>query len=175
MSKDFTDFIVYIHDAGHRIYHIYHVRHGKTGRGEVVDLNNAEFPYNGYKYVLELDRAYPVRWAPWSHVIKLGPKPIKVKEEWFIGTVNGKIARIPVLAKRTKPRRFSVDIGQTISELVRSKKIGLLRYQMPCTHQCSTCVQGKADPEYCKTMPEDGRVYPMHISRTHQPSGELRG
>ena len=55
-------------------------------------------------------------------------------------------------------------------ELLRSKKIGLLLYQEPCSHRCSICKH--KDESIC---PVPDRIEPMHISRIHQPSGEMMG
>ena len=58
-------------------------------------------------------------------------------------------------------------------ELIRSKKIGLLLYQEPCTHKCSGCKLRVADQDACMKIP--ALTEPMHISRIHQPSGMMKG
>lgn len=149
MAKDFTDFIVLIFGAGERIYHLKHLRHGKN-----IQLDGKCYPHNNHKYILDLDRAYRIKWSPWSKLIKTENR-VQVKKKG-ITTMKTKVRYHPI---------------KTINELFRSKKIGLLLYQEPCTHKCSSC-KYKTNPDYCKSLPE--KVFPMHISRIHQPSGEMR-
>src|SRR4030042_1714170 len=146
VPKDFTDFVVIILDAGDRLYHLKHLRHSKK-----VDLDRKLYPHNGHKYLLELDRAYRIRWKPWSYV---------VKRHFEVTSTNKGVEKKKVVSR--------VSVVRTVREVVRSKKIGLLLYQMPCTHKCSTCKLQVKDPDCCKKIPNV--VEPMHISRIHQPS-----
>lgn len=146
MIKDFTDYVMVIFDAGDRVFHLVHLKNGKG-----IDINHKQYPRNSHKYVLELDRAYKVRWVPWPRIIK------------------GKKNR--------------VDIYLTLRELFRSKKVGMLLYQEPCTLKCALCKvenipvePSERSYQKCmalKVIPE--KVEPIHISRVHQPSGEVRG
>lgn len=62
-----------------------------------------------------------------------------------------------------------------LAELVRSKKIGLLLYQEPCKRDCAEC-KARGDKRYIDVYPNCyPGIEPMHISRVHQPSGEMRG
>ncbi len=135
-GKDYTDILVWVFDAGERVYHLDHRRNLKTKK---IDKTTCEL--NGHKYVLVLDRAFRIKWAPWKKMLFKPP--------------------------------YARNIGRFFNEVTRSKKIGILYYQEPCTHKCSTCVLLKTDPDCCKKIPD--LVEPMHISRIHQPSGRLMG
>jgi len=133
-GKDYSDILIVVLDAGERIYHLDH-RHNYKGS----KLNGSTYELNGRKYILNLDRAYRIRWAPWKKLI--------------VG----------------KP--YLKNISRFFNELTRSKKIGLLLYQEPCTNKCSTCKDEGG--EKCKLIPTE--IDPMHISRIHQPSGRMIG
>lgn len=158
-NKDFTDYIVHIYRAGERLYHQHHFKAAK-------DLNNQEYELNGHKYVLELDRAYRTKWNTWSKIIKAEPRIIERKEVWAFKGEKNLWAKREVIITETKKPILRVRPIATVHEILRSKKIGLLKYQEPCTHKCSGC---ELD---CTTIP--AKVYPMHVSKIHQPSGELR-
>jgi len=177
MPKDFTDYIPYIFGAGDRVFYTDHLRVTKH-----KDFNHEVHELNGHKYLLELDRAYKVRWAPWSKIMHRRPKVIKSEDTWYFRHEDGVWGKARVVIKTEKERK-SVSIPRTLNEFLRSKKIGLILYQEPCTLKCATC-KVKGIPEapnersydICvslKVIPD--KVEPMHISRTHQPSGEMRG
>jgi hypothetical protein len=139
MAKDFTDYILMVLDSGDRVYHLVHLRNAK---GCKIDGNI--YPMNDHKYLLSLDRAYRINWAPWKKLV--------IRKPYW--------------------RYFY----QPLIELTRSKKIGLLIYQEPCTQVCSAC-QYKAK-DVCLDVfgkPIPPFVEPMHISRVHQPSGVMKG
>ena len=90
MAKDFTDYIVMILDSGDRVYHQEHARFIKekllfdsqmpiqNGIGsrplKAPELAIKYRPglwikMNDHKYVLNLDRAYRVNWAPWKKIV----------------------------------------------------------------------------------------------------------
>jgi len=149
VAKDFTDYILMVLDSGDRVYHLVHLRNAKGCK-----INGNIYPMNDHKYVLNLDRAYRVKWAPWKKVLVRPAVKIKFKKK---GVEYVKI----------KKPLFPLKVYATLKEFARSKKVGLLFYQEPCNHKCSAC---NID---CKTIPE--KVEPMHISRIHQPSGEMKG
>jgi len=178
MAKDFTDYILFICDAGERVYHIEHKRsfNGKDVKGEEYEKHPYEL--NNHKYQLNLDRAYRIRWAPWKKIIRFPHYKVPIKAEWYFGTIkkgtDDKIRvlyeKIPVLITKTKKPIFSLNVYATLKELFRAKKIGIIFYQEPCTHDCSTCPHKLDVP-----CPVPLLIEPMHISRIHQPSGEMRG
>lgn len=135
-GKDFTDFVIMVHGAGERLAFVSHLwsseYKGPFKRREANRLQGQIHRMNGNKYVLNLDRATRIKWAPW--------KKINWKRPFW-----------------------------TLNELTRSKKIGLIRYQEPCDHKCSKCPDNNGDK--CKTSLEV--IEPIHISRTHQPSGRI--
>jgi len=182
VPKDFTDFVVLIFDSGDRLYHIQHLRHNKK-----VDIDMKTLPHKGHKYLLELDRAYRIKWKPW---------PYLVKRKWEIIQTKKGIEK--------KVIRSRVSIPKTISEVFRSKKIGLLLYQEPppprevlvvTDLKCSCGFKGetmrgtkihssnKKSPEHelVETVSKElvgvvtKPISPMHISRIHQPSGVMKG
>lgn len=67
-GKDYSDILIVVLDAGERIYHLDHRRHFKGSK-----LNGSTYPLNGHKYILNLDRAYRIRWAPWKKLIAKKP------------------------------------------------------------------------------------------------------
>lgn len=135
-GKDYTDILIWVFDAGERVYHLDHRRNLKTAK-----LNGQTYEMNGHKYSLMLDRAFRIRWAPWKKLLLAKP--------------------------------YGKNLYRFLNELTRSKKIGIIYYQEPCTHKCSSCVLLKTDPECCKKIPD--LIEPMHISRIHQPSGRMMG
>lgn len=76
MAKDFTDYVLMVLDSGERVYHLVHLRSrkGRLYNPELVKFEDAlapgeKFncqPMNGHKYLLNLDRAYRINWAPWK-------------------------------------------------------------------------------------------------------------
>lgn len=109
------------------------------------DITLKSIPWNNHHYVFNRDRAFRVKWVPWRYTEDV--------RKW---------------EHRKVLRPFRV-----LTEVMRSKKVGLLLYQEPCTNKCSTCKLRERDEKACEKIPD--RVEPMHISRIHQPSGEMRG
>jgi hypothetical protein len=139
MVKDYTDYVIMVLDSGERVYHLVHLRNAKGCK-----INGNIYPMNDHKYVLNLDRAYRVKWAPWKKLV--------VKKPYW------------------------KNFYKPLIEFSRSKKIGLLFYQEPCSNNCPTC-QYK-DKDVCLDVfgkPIPSLVEPMHISRIHQPSGVMKG
>ena len=68
MAKDFTDYVIMVLDSGDRVYHLVHLRNGK---GCKIDGN--VYPMNDHKYLLHLDRAYRINWAPWKKLVVRKP------------------------------------------------------------------------------------------------------
>jgi hypothetical protein len=139
MVKDYTDYLVMILDSGERIYHLVHLRNAKGCK-----INGNTYPMNGHKYLLQLDRAYRIKWAPWKKMV--------VKKPYW------------------------KNFYRPLVEFTRSKKIGIIFYQEPCTNQCSGCQYKDKDACFdVNGKPIPALLEPMHISRIHQPSGEMRG
>jgi len=146
MAKEYTDYILMTLGSGERVYDTVHLRYhkGKLYNPDMVDFKKAlpfgvgfiAQPLNGHKYLLNLDRAYRINWAPWKKFI--------IKKPYW------------------------KNFYKPLIELTRSKKVGLLFYQEPCNHKCSKCLD-----KDCSKIPN--MVEPMHISRIHQPSGEMKG
>jgi len=165
MVKDYTDYLLVILDSGERVYHLVHLRNAKGCK-----INGNLYPLKEHKYLLNLDRAYRIKWAPWKKIDKNKP--------WW-----------PLWS---------------IRELVRGKKIGMLLYQergkesLIETHiivdcECSCGFKGKTmagtkihvkaagEEHILKNITEAHYempmtpIEPMHISRIHQPSGEMKG
>ena len=167
MAKDFSDFILYIHDAGERVYHLIHLRNTPElqRKNEVRALIE---DFHHYKYRVNMDRAYRIKWAPWKKVIRRPPFKVRVEAQWYFGgEKKGTVVKKTVYIVRTRKPLFQVKVFETIKEFLRSKKVGIIFYQEPCTHRCNGCKLK------CEDMPVI--VEPMHISRIHQPSGEMKG
>lgn len=167
MPKDYTDYVLVVLDAGDRVYHHEHLRHRKS-----TPIDHQIHVFGEHKYVLELDRAYKIKWAPWSKVMRRSPSKTTSIQTWYFGTINEKMAKVPVTIVKTKYPLVAIKPLATIAEVFRSKKIGVLWYQMPCTNKCASCRLRLKDPDICSKLPS--LIEPMHISKIHQPSGEMR-
>jgi len=189
MAKDFTDYVVMVLDSGDRVYHLTHLRNDKECK-----IDGRPYPANGHNYLLNLDRAYRIKWAPWKKMDRNPPYGMRImgrmwmKPWWPLWAVN---------------------------ELLRSKKIGLLIYQepnppvivedkVPIRWLCSGCDFETESPSGIKihikakhtdekgnintieppevinkitkrTVGAPEPIAPMHISRIHQPSGVMKG
>jgi hypothetical protein len=78
MAKDYTDFILLIYDSGERLAHYKHLRNRlemKNGKKTSI-IEGKTYPYEGNNYVLDLDRAYLIRWRSWK-ILKLQKPYIK--------------------------------------------------------------------------------------------------
>ena len=183
MAKEYTDYILMTLGSGERVYDTVHLRYhkGKLYNPDMVDFKKAlpfgvgfiAQPLNGHKYLLNLDRAYRINWAPWKKLV--------VKKPYW------------------------KNFYKPLIELTRSKKVGLLFYQEPgeeplievpiiidCECSCGfkgknktgtkVHVKAKGEGHILKNiteihyeLPAKKPVEPMHISRIHQPSGEMKG
>ena len=159
MVKDFTDYIPCIFDSQERVYHLLHFR------STPKLLATKTFQFKGHKYGFNPDRAYRVNWRPWSKLLKRedGEKWKKVKGFKVIKVrkASGQVVlrkeeRTFMFSEPKKPLVRLKPFG-TMNELIRTKRVGLLLYQEPI------------DPLHGIEKAID----PIHISRIHQPSGEL--
>jgi len=170
MPKDYSDFILFVFDAGERVYHLFHMRN-TLERQQLNEARALVHNFHYYKYRVNMDRAYRIRWAPWKKIMRRPPYKVRVKSDWYFGTAEKNVyTKRQVLAVKIKKHFFSFDLYGTLIELTRSKKIGIIFFQEPCTHRCSTC-EHKEKP----ICPIPTIVEPMHISRIHQPSGVMKG
>ncbi len=79
MPKDYTDYVLMVLGSGDRVYELVHLRFqkGKLYNPQLVSFQKAlplgprfiAQPVNGHKYLLNLDRAYRVNWAPWKKLV----------------------------------------------------------------------------------------------------------
>ncbi len=153
-----------------------------------IDLNNKVFPFKGHQYLLMLNRAFRVSWAPWPKVI-YREKKYKVK---------GPDGKVKIVTKR------KLDILATLDEIFRRKKVGLLLFQepppprevkVPVAWKCKCGFVGKdsrgtkihvshaTDRETHDLVVTEWAtriegivkepIEPIHISRIHQPTGRL--
>lgn len=181
MPKEYTDYVIMVLHSGQRLYHLGHFWN-RMGS----DINHKAFPYHGHRYLLDLNRAYKVSWAPWRKGIWTEKRKKKVRK----GVVTWRTSRW------FRP-------GKTLYELLRPKKIGLLIYQEPdppvmiktlVDASCSCGFKGKTMPgtkthiarsgqghdlepvyDLVKSQAAKEPIEPMHISRIHQPSGVMKG
>jgi len=177
MPKDYTDYVLFICGAGDRVFFLEHIRSNEQVIAQ-HDAGKLLHTQNDWIYHVNLDSAYLSKWSPWSKAIKRQPK-VKtstkdVKEQWYFGTAKGELAKVPVIAKKTirttKQPIMTLKVFASIREVLRPKRVGTIFFQEPCTNRCSQCPKGTKN-ESCPS----GIVEPMHISRIHQPSGEMRG
>lgn len=170
MPRDYTDYVLFICDAGERVYHLFHMRN-TVKRQRMNAARALVHDFHHYKYRVNMDRAYRIRWTPWKKIIRRPLYKVNIRTEWYFGGLEkGTFVKRTVLAVKFKKPVLSIKIRDTLTELIRSKKVGIIFFQEPCTHRCSTCEHREE-----AVCPMPSIVEPMHISRIHQPSGVMKG
>ena len=168
MAKDFTDYIIMVLDSGERVYHLVHLRNAK---GCKIDGNI--YPMNDYKYLLHLDRAYRINWAPWKKLV--------IKKPYWRNFYKP-------LIELTRSKKIGLLIYQEpgIKPLIEVPVI--VDCECSCGFQGKNMrgtkihVKAKGEGHILKNIiethyeePPKKSVEPMHISRIHQPSGVMKG
>jgi hypothetical protein len=159
MAKEYTDYLFMMLSSGDRVYDLEHARCVK-GR-------------------LLFDSLLPIQNGPGSRPLKTPDTPIKYAPGLWV-QMNGhkyllnldRAYRINWAAwkKLVIKKPYWKNFYKPILELVRSKKVGILYYQEPCNHKCSKHPECQGE----KPCRAPDLVEPMHISKIHQPSGEMR-
>lgn len=73
-SRDFTDYVVMVFDSGERVYHLGHIQSFKGKNAGGKEIQGTPYPFGGHKYLLNLDRAYRIKWAPWKKIAWKHPR-----------------------------------------------------------------------------------------------------
>ena len=177
MARDFTDYVVEVMGSGDRVYFQKHFRQLK--KDPVV----TEFELHGRKYSINKDRAYLVKgytpWKKWN--IK---EPLKSLNEILRSKKVGLIKyKEPVLESPTY-RTVTIDTPDHYTcgacDWKGTKHLNAIRSHIARYHKGSdpvklTVVHTKSETKKVvdRTL-KAALVEPMHISRTHQPSGIIR-
>lgn len=170
MAKDYTDYVALILEAEKRVYHIYHFRAKLTNEQEAIQ-------HNGREYLFDRDRAFRVRWAPWK-------KWFMNKPLWSLNEcIRGK--KIGLLLYH-EPLSSSPDMVEEKHEVITGYACNIC----PFTTKDERAAKGHVSRKHkgakfdmvivpekeveVGLVPSFPRILPIHISRMHQPSGELR-
>lgn len=170
MTKDYSDYIAWIGESEKRVFHIHHFRAKTTA-------DQKEFTHNGRQYVFDRDRAYQVKWAPW------------VKWDW----------QHPLLSLHEFIRQKRIGMLLEIEPLPSEPEYRDVEHKTAKEFVCKTCgfttVHARGIKTHMKTrheitdygkhirvgfdiqiekVPYYPPIQPIHLSRMHQPSGEIR-
>lgn len=170
MAKDFTDYVALILEAEKRVYHIYHFRSKFTTDDEFI-------PHNGRDYVFDRDRAYRVGWAPWKKWNSR--KPFHSINEFLRSKKIGLLLYHEPLpseplyrdVEHKIPREYICKIcGFTTVHLPGMKTHMTRRHKLKeFGNQLKVAFDVKIEK-----LPYFHPIQPIHISRMHQPSGEMK-
>jgi len=170
MAKDYTDYIALVLEAEKRVYHIHHFR-AKTS----ADLTEIE--HNNRQYVFDRDRSFKVKWAPWPKYDK--KKPYLYLYELFRTKKVGLLLYHEPLKSEPKYR----DVEHKTPKEYICKTCGFttvhlngMKVHMRAMHKIKDVgphIKIAFDVKVEK-VPYFDAIQPIHISRMHQPSGELR-
>jgi len=173
MEKDFTDYVALILEAEKRVYHIYHFR-SKKNDPEPPDT----ITHNDREYVFDRDRAFQIRkWAPWKKVD--GKHPFRSMNELMrskrVGLLlyHETIKKEPLIRyiKHKKAREYICkECGFTTVHLRGMKTHMKTRHKL-AEFNDKIRIGFDITTEEVKYYPA---IQPIHISRVHQPSGEIR-
>jgi hypothetical protein len=167
MPKDYTDYVPMVLDAGEKVYHLGHIRSFKGKNFKKEFIQGKEYPFHGHRYLLNLDRAYRFRWAPWK---KYSFASVKGFFWSFRELTRSKKVGVIFYQEPQPPTRVEMITGWECECGFRGKTSGGTK-----THASSK--GHKAHPlitvELINVAKEP--IEPMHISTIHQPGGEARG
>lgn len=170
MAKDYTDYVAWIGEAEKRVVHIYHFRAKTTD-------DQTEFIHNKRPFVFDRDRAYRIKWAPWQ------------KWDW-----KHPLTSINELIRTKRIGLLIYHMPLPSEPLYRD-----VEHKVPKEFVCKTCgfttVHARGIKTHMKTrhkvidygkhirvgfditvekVPYYPPIQPIHLSRMHQPSGEMR-
>jgi hypothetical protein len=174
MAKDYTDYVALILEAEKRVYHIYHHR-----SKESTDM--VEIEHNGHSFIFDRDRAFRInKWKPWK---KVNPKrPVWTLNELLRSKKVGLLLYREPLPKEPRYEEVHTEIPDTYSckicgpekfttEHPAAIKSHITRRHRGAKHSMVTVTNMKTITDNVLVKE---RVQPIHISRMHQPSGEMR-
>ena len=180
MARDFTDYIAEVMGSGDWVYFQQHFRQLKK------DPEITEFELHGRKYLLNKDRAYWVKgympWKKWNR-----KEPLVSLNELLRSKKVGLIkyrepASTPGTSKMVEVSR-EVPVGYSCmicadrgaapftTKSPRAMKGHVTRFHKGAKAEMVTKVETETITELQPVMEV---VEPMHISRMHQPSGQIR-
>lgn len=180
MAKDYTDYVALILEAEKRVYHIYHHR-----SKESKDMTELE--HNGHSYIFDRDRAFRItRWTPWKKInLK---RPVWTLNELLRSKKVGLLLYLEPLPSEPRYEEVHTEIPDSYSckicgpdnkkhpvpfttEHPAAIKSHITRKHKEAKHSMVTITNTKTITD--KVLVKE-RVQPYHISRVHQPSGEMR-
>lgn len=170
MPRDYTDYVAQVWGAGDRVFFLEHFRQLK--HDPVVD----SFEFNGREYILNKDRAFKVKWAPWK------------KWDWrrFVWSVNEffRTRKIGLVVYREPnaeepqyktvahkvPRQYVCKKCGYETNKPRSIKIHVSNKHNTKDYGAHIKIRFDTQTEKVEYYPP---VEPYHISKMHQPSGRM--
>lgn len=176
MAKEFTDYIPMILESGERVYHLRHIRTRKDSK-----WNGKTIEVHGHHYLLNLDRAYRVNWAPWKKLIVKKPYWKNFYKPLVELTRSKKVGLLLYQEKTQEPGPFltkeiKTPIGWAcpICNAPGKSESGVKRH-MTIKHKGTKLAVKVEYKGELITIPTFKPIEPMHISRIHQPSGVMKG
>lgn len=173
MPKDFTDYYAFICEWPMRAFHIQHFRAKDTKDQEIIE-------HRGLPYVFQRDWSYLIKWAPWR---KWDSKhPIKSLIELFRAKKIGALFFdephpddvVMMDVKRENTLDWSCKLCEEngtpfVTAHERAAKGHVSRKHLGAKFEMIMVPRIESVTEQVPAP-----IMPMHMSRMHQPSGELR-
>ncbi len=170
MAKDYTDYLALILESEKRVYHVYHYRAKES-------TDKALIEHNDRQYLFDRDRAYRIKWAPWKKINILRPF-------WTINElVRTKKVGLLLYHEPIKGEPLIREVQHKAPTEFVCKECGFttvhnrgIRTHIKMRHKRSDF--GKlirvGFTTSVEKIPYYPTIQPIHISRMHQPSGEMR-
>ena len=167
MPKDYTDYVPMVLDAGEKVYHTGHIRSfkGKNFKGELIQ--GKEYPFHGHRYLLNLDRAYRFKWAPWKKYSFASWRGFfwsfrELTRSKKVGVIFYQEPQLPIKVETVTG--WECECGfrgkSTTGTKVHARNKGHIAHPIISVE--------------LKNVAKEP-IEPMHISTIHQPGGEMRG
>lgn len=170
MAKDFSDYVAVILEAEKRVYHIYHYR-AKTS----MDVET--ITHNGRDYIFDRDRSFRVKWAPWKkvdwkHPIVTINELVRSKKIGLL-LYHEPIKGEPLIreVEHKTPKEYVCKVCGFTTVHNTGIKAHIKQKHKRSDFGAATRVGFEVSVEKIPYYPS---IHPFHISRIHQPSGEMR-
>jgi hypothetical protein len=170
MAKDYTDYVALVLEAKKRVYHVYHLRASKS-------QDKTEIEHNNRQYVFDRDRAFRVKWAPWQKFDRKRPWMV------FHELLRSKKVGLLLYHEPTVQEPKYKEVKEMVPKEYVCKVCGFttvhdngIKTHLRNRHKLKEYGKNIRVSFDVKTtrVPYFEPILPFHISRVHQPSGELR-
>lgn len=173
MGRDYTDYVCIVFGGGERKRHVEHFRQLRK------DPEAKQFEYNGNIYIVQKDDAMNLRnyrpWPKWSF-----RRPLHhIREAFRTKRVAGILYQEPSfgpareLISTKEPTSYACTECDYKSDTLKQTKMHIIG-----KHKLKDYAKHIKVTYTTRTAPKASKrhvVYPMHISRIHQPSGRQVG